>query len=119
MPLFVASTGTSFHVEGCLEIGGVLTLFDRIGKPVIVVGLLRAHVPERTARYADIPVLHGEGIPGVADALRVGDAHPSGEVPAVEKFGPRFAAARTRCQRKGQRRKKKSHSHRHRIVFGG
>ena len=31
----------------------------------------------------------------------------------------RLAAARTRCQRKGQRRKKKSHSHRHRIVFGG
>lgn len=87
-------------------------------EPVVAVDLLRTHVPERMARDADTPVPHGEGLPDVGAALRIGDAHPSGEVPAVEKFGFRFAAARTGSQRKGQRRKKEQRSH-HRIVFRG
>lgn len=71
LPLFVASTGTSFHVEGCLEIGGVLTLFDRIacGEPDkidMTAKLLRGFDPARVPfigdSLKDVEAAHGNGL---------------------------------------------------------
>lgn len=58
LPLFVASTGTRFHVEGCLQIGGVLPLFDEIAcgepdKADMTTRLLRGFEPARVPFIGD------------------------------------------------------------------
>lgn len=79
---------------------------------VIAVLILGAHVTERIALDADIAVLHAEHLVGGNVALAVEHAYPSRQILSVEKFRLFSAfAARTRDDRRSQRRENKFHLH--------
>lgn len=72
--LTVASTGTPFHVESCLALGGVLPLFDEIAcgesdKVEMTHRLLRRWGPGPAAfvgdSIKDVAAAHGNGLPAL------------------------------------------------------